>query len=51
MEAGEHVSPKNNDEKYCFKIIQDLDAVSTKMHRSTTSKKFMQNEIWSLINH
>jgi len=51
MEAGEHVSPKNDDEKRCFKIIQDLDAVSTKMHGSTTSKKFMRNEIWSLINH
>lgn len=51
MEAGEHVSPKTDTEKGCFKILQDLDAVSIKMHSSTTSKKFMRNEIWSLINY
>ena len=51
MEAGEHVDPTTDSEKGCFKIIQDLDAVSVKMHGTSTSKKFMRNEIWSLVNH
>ena len=51
METGESVAPQTENEKNCFKLIQDLDAISGKMHGSTTSKKFMRNEIWSLINH
>ena len=51
METGELVSPKTENEKNCFKLIQDLDTISGKMHGSTTSKKFMRNEIWSLVNH
>ena len=51
MEAGEHVNPKNEAEKSCFQIIHDLDAISGKMHGSTTSKKYMRSEIWSLINY
>ena len=51
MEAGEHISPKSEAEKSCFQIINDLDAISGKMHGSTTSKKYMRNEIWSLINY
>ena len=51
METGESVTPKTENEKNCFKLIQDLDAISGKMHGSTTTKKFMRNEIWSLVNH
>ena len=51
METGESVSPKSENEKNCFKLINDLDAISGKMHGSTTTKKFMRNEIWSLVNH
>src|ERR1700678_3111244 len=51
MEAGEHVSPKTEAEKSCFQILRDLDAISGKMHGSTTSKKYMRSEIWSLINY
>ena len=51
MEAGEHISPKTEAEKNCFQIIHDLDAISGKMHGSTTSKKYMRSEIWSLINY
>lgn len=50
LEMGEHVVPKNDSEKACFHILSDLDAISGKMHGSTTSKKYMRNEIWSLIN-
>ena len=51
MEIGEYVSPKTEAEKNCFQIIHDLDAISGKMHGSTTSKKYMRSEIWSLINY
>ena len=51
MEAGEHVSPKTEAEKNCFQIIHDLDAASGMMHGLTTSKKYMHNKIWSLINY
>ena len=50
LETGEHVTPKTDSEKACFHILSDLDAISGKMHGSTTSKKYMRNEIWSLIN-
>jgi hypothetical protein len=53
LEAGEHinVAVQNNAEKQCFQLINDLDAISGRMHGSTTSKKYMQNEIWSMIDH
>ena len=50
MKDGEHVVPNTDAEKSCFQLIKDLDAVTGKMHGSTTSKKYMRNEIWSLIN-
>ena len=50
LETGEHAAPKTDAEKLCFQVIRDLDAVSGKMHGSIVSKKYMRNEIWSLIN-
>jgi Helitron helicase-like domain at N-terminus len=50
MKDGEHVVPKTDLEKNCFQLIKDLDAISGKMHGSTTSKKYMRSKIWSLIN-
>lgn len=41
MESGEHVTPNTEGEKSCFQLIRDLDAISGKMHGSTTSKKYM----------
>jgi hypothetical protein len=41
METGESVTPTSENEKNCFKLIQDLDAISGKMHGSTTTKKYM----------
>jgi len=49
MEGGEYVKPSSPEEITCFKVIQDLDAISVKMHGSTASKKIMRNEIWALI--
>ena len=53
LEAGEHiqVDSQSDSEKQCFRLLQDLDAISGRMHGSTTSKKYMRNEIWSLTNY
>ena len=51
MAQGEHIKPESNAEKACFQIIKDLDHVAGKVNGSTTSKKYMRNEIWSLIAH
>ena len=50
LAKDEHIKPETEAEKACFQVIRDLDHVSGKMHGSTTSKKYMRNEIWSLIN-
>ena len=50
LAKGEYIKPETDAEKSCFRVIHDLDHVSGKMHGSTTSNKYMRNEIWSLIN-
>jgi hypothetical protein len=39
-----------DEEKLCFQLIKDLDHVGGHVKGSTTSKKYMRNEIWSLIS-
>ena len=53
LEAGEHVQVNSESDsvKQCFQLLHDLDAISGRMHGSTTSKKYMRNKIWSLTNH
>ena len=50
MEDGERVKPDTDEEKLCFQLIKDLDHVGGHVKGSTTSKKYMRNEIWSLIS-
>ena len=49
MSKGELVKPSNQDETECFQVIQDLDHIGGKVSGSVTSKKYIRNEIWSLI--
>ena len=49
MSKGETVKPLTEDEKQCFQLICDLDHVDGKVSGSITSKKYMRNEIWSMI--
>jgi hypothetical protein len=51
MVKGDLVKPDTEAEKACFQVLKDLDPIAGKMHGSTTSKKYMRNEIWSLIAH
>jgi len=50
MAAGEIVRPESDEKKLCFSLIDDLDHVGGHVKGSLTSKKYMQNEIWSLIS-
>jgi Helitron helicase-like domain at N-terminus/PIF1-like helicase len=50
MEQGERIVPDTADEKLCFQLIKDLDHVGAHVKGSMTSKKFMRNELWSLIS-
>ncbi|KAF9470701.1 hypothetical protein BDN70DRAFT_788094, partial [Pholiota conissans] len=49
MAAGERVTPVTDQEKMCFTILQDLDHVGGHIQGSLTNKKYMRNEIWSLV--
>ncbi|KAF9050141.1 hypothetical protein BJ165DRAFT_1315916, partial [Panaeolus papilionaceus] len=40
---------ETDEEVKCFQVINNLDAISGKMHGSLLSKKHMRNEIWSLV--
>ncbi|KDR74558.1 hypothetical protein GALMADRAFT_42113, partial [Galerina marginata CBS 339.88] len=51
MEEGERVKPESDEEKLCFQLIKDLDHVGGSVKGSTTTKKYMRNEIWSLISY
>jgi hypothetical protein len=50
MENGEQVKPDTDEEKLCFQLLKDLDHVGGHVKGSITSKKYMCNEIWSLIS-
>jgi hypothetical protein len=51
MENGERVVPETDAEKLCFQVLRDLDHVGGHVQGSLTSKKYMRNEIWSLISY
>ena len=51
MSKGDVIKPSTQEEKNCFQVIRDLDHVGGKISGSVTSKKYMRNEIWSLIAH
>jgi hypothetical protein len=50
MEDGEKIQPDTDEEKLCFQLIKDLDHVGGHVKGSITNKKYMRNEIWSLIS-
>lgn len=50
MSSGEYVRAETMQEKACFSILDDLDHVGGHVKGSLTSKKYMRNEIWSLIS-
>ena len=51
LRNGEHVKPISPAEKQCYEVINDLDHISGHVEGSSTTRKFMNNEAWSLVNH
>ncbi|KIJ39976.1 hypothetical protein M422DRAFT_174419, partial [Sphaerobolus stellatus SS14] len=51
MKAGERIVPTSEMEKQCYRVKKDLDHVAGKVEGSSTSKKFLNNEVWSLLNY
>ena len=51
MKMDDFCEPTNEAENQCFQLIRDLDHVSGTVKGSSTSKKWMRNEIWSLVAH
>jgi hypothetical protein len=49
MSEGQVVKADSEEEKKCFHVIHDLDQMSGKVKGSITSKKYMRNELWSLM--
>ena len=50
MANNELVKPATDEETACFQLIKDLDHVGGFVKGSVTTKKYMRNEIWSLIS-
>ncbi|KAI5823011.1 hypothetical protein K523DRAFT_191492, partial [Schizophyllum commune Tattone D] len=50
LEEGEGVIAETDDERTCFEVIRNLDYIGGHVQGSVTAKKYMRNEIWSLIN-
>ena len=50
MIKGERVKGDTPEEKDCLQLIHDLDRIGGHVKGSITSKKYMRNEIWSLIS-
>ena len=51
ISGGDYVAAETDEEKNCFQVIKDLDHIAGSVKGSMTSKKYMHNEIWSLVNH
>jgi len=43
--------PESDEEAQCYRLLNDLDFVGSKVSGSVTQKKYMRNEIWSMISY
>ena len=43
--------PENDEEAQCYRLLNDLDFVGSKVSGSVTQKRYMRNEIWSMISY
>jgi len=51
LKNGEAVKPVTEEEKQCYKVLNDLDHVASHVKGSATNKKYMRNEIWALTSY
>jgi hypothetical protein len=45
------VKPETDAEKLCYKLMGDPEVISGHIKGSVASKKYMRNEIWSLVSY
>ncbi|KAJ7191442.1 hypothetical protein GGX14DRAFT_537861 [Mycena pura] len=50
LEQGEHIKSKTESEQLCFDLLNELEYVGGHVQGSLTAKKYMRNEVWSLIS-
>jgi hypothetical protein len=50
LERGETIKNKTSSEQVCFDLLDDLEHAGNHVQGSLTSKKYMRNEVWSLIS-
>ncbi|KAI0075440.1 hypothetical protein K474DRAFT_1558022, partial [Panus rudis PR-1116 ss-1] len=46
-----HYKPETEQEKECYRILNDLDFVDAHVDGSVTNRKRMRNEIWALTSY
>ena len=51
LSRGDRVTPVTGEEKACYALISDIDHVGGHVQGSITSKKYLWNEIWSLVSY
>src|SRR3977135_933819 len=51
LRKGDHIRPSSQNEIQCYQLIKDLDHISGRVEGSGTTRKFMNNEAWSLVNY
>jgi len=49
IKSSEHTVPENEEEQLCYDVIRDLDHVSGRVEGSATTRKYMWNELWSML--
>ncbi|KAJ7336914.1 hypothetical protein DFH08DRAFT_705971 [Mycena albidolilacea] len=50
LEQGEHIKSKSAAEQACFQLLEDLEHAGAHVQGSLSTKKYMRNEVWSLIS-
>ncbi|KAJ7311790.1 hypothetical protein DFH08DRAFT_665214, partial [Mycena albidolilacea] len=50
LEQGEHIRTKTAAEQACYELLEDLEHAGARVQGSLTTKKYMRNEVWSLIS-
>jgi hypothetical protein len=50
MKDGERVVPQTDMEKRCFRLLEQIERVGGHVDGSLAKRKFMRNELWSLVS-
>ncbi|KZP15808.1 hypothetical protein FIBSPDRAFT_705699, partial [Athelia psychrophila] len=51
MAAGEDVKDRTYEEQQCFQLMHEVDLVAHRVQGSVSTKRYMRNEIWAMIEY